>query len=131
MNRIDTGDWSLNSSCEMNRDRIIANAVNEIIDFLETHTVKEEENHDEGCLTDDIEDGYHSVKCPKPCHKPNEKEEVKEGQTNQRNNVLGEDKSDCLHLSLVGYVEGDVIHVEKAVVSDVCSAMLTKKCKFC
>ena len=42
MNRIDTGDWSLNSSCEMNRDRIIANAVNEIIDFLETHTVKEE-----------------------------------------------------------------------------------------
>jgi hypothetical protein len=43
MNRIDTGDWSLNSSCEMNRDRIIANAVNEIIDFLETHTVKEED----------------------------------------------------------------------------------------
>ena len=42
MNRIDTGDWSLNSSCEMNRDRIIANAVNEIIDFLETHTVREE-----------------------------------------------------------------------------------------
>ena len=43
MNRIDTGDWSLNSSCEMNRDRIIANAVNEIIDFLETHTIKEED----------------------------------------------------------------------------------------
>ena len=48
MNRIDTGDWSLNSSCEMNRDRIIANAVNEIIDFLETHTVKEDGNDNYG-----------------------------------------------------------------------------------
>lgn len=41
----------------MNRDRIIANAVNEIIDFLETHTVKEEE-----CDCN----GMHEGNCPDP-----------------------------------------------------------------
>lgn len=29
-------------------------------------TVKEEKHH-EDCLTDDLEDGYHVIKCPQPC----------------------------------------------------------------
>ena len=58
-------------------------------------------------------------------------ENSSEPEKESKETVLGEGKSDCLHLRLIGYVEGGVIHVEKAVVSDVCSAMLTKKCKFC